>query len=250
MKRIPILYRLLLFFIITSGTAAPQENDQININCVITENGMISGLPGADSKVKVFRGIPYSAPPLDEFRWKDPQPVQNWEGIRKCEAFGPNAMQNKPIPSGLYTGEFLIPLNSAISEDCLYLNVWTAAEKTGEKRPVIVFLHGGAFISGSGSVPIYDGEAMAAKGIVFITFNYRLGVFGFFAHPELTKESGRKASGNYGILDQIAALKWIRKNIAAFGGDPDNVTIAGQSAGAVSSMCFVPVRSPRDFSTK
>ena len=147
-------------------------------------------------------------------------------------------MQASPAPFSMWTEEFLIP-KEPISEDCLYLNVWTGAKSSKEKRAVLVWIYGGGFTSGGSACPIYDGEAMAKKGIVFVSINYRVGVFGFFAHPELTKESGNNASGNYGIMDQIAALKWIQKNIAAFGGDPKNVTIAGQSAGSMSVNCLV-----------
>jgi para-nitrobenzyl esterase len=147
-------------------------------------------------------------------------------------------MQGKPAPFLMFTKEFLVPAEP-ISEDCLYLNVWTGAVSHEEKRPVIVYIYGGGFTSGGSAVPLYDGVAMAEKGVVFVTFNYRVGVFGFFAHPELTNESGHNASGNYGLMDQVAALKWVRRNIAAFGGDPSNVTIAGQSAGSISVNCLV-----------
>src|SRR3954454_15275384 len=142
-------------------------------------------------------------------------------------------MPPKPAAFSMWSDEFLIP-EEPISEDCLYLNVWTGATSSKEKRPVLVWIYGGGFNSGGSAVPIYDGEAMAKKGIVFVSINYRVGVFGFFAHPELTKESGRNASGNYAIQDQLAALRWVQRNINAFGGDPGNVTIAGQSAGSYS----------------
>lgn len=228
------LYRRI-FSILTAILILASCNTQtISIDKVKTTNGFISGTMSADNEVKIFRGIPYAAPPVGNLRWKEPQSLQNWDGIRRCDTFGPNAKQVKPVPFDVYTEEFLIPVNTPISEDCLYLNVWTNAKSPGEKLPVIMFIHGGAFIVGSGSVPIYDGEAMARKGVVFVNINYRLGVFGFFAHPELSNESPHKSSGNYGIMDQIAALQWIKNNIAAFGGDPDNVTIAGQSAGTTS----------------
>jgi para-nitrobenzyl esterase len=147
-------------------------------------------------------------------------------------------MQNKPAAFSMWSEEFLIPAAS-ISEDCLYLNVWTGAKSPRDKRPVLVWIYGGGFVSGGAGVPIYDGEAMAKKGIIFVSINYRVGVFGFFAHPELTKESPNHASGNYGLMDQIAGLKWVQHNIAAFGGDPNNVTIAGQSAGSTSVNCLV-----------
>jgi para-nitrobenzyl esterase len=208
------------------------------LEVVETDAGRISGLLNANGDVYAFKGIPFAAPPLGGFRWKEPQPVKPWEGIRKCAHFGPSPMQAKPVPFSMWSEEFQIP-KEPISEDCLYLNVWTGAKSSGEKRPVMVWIHGGGFTSGGSAVPIYDGEAMAKKGIVFVSINYRVGIFGFFAHPELTKESGRNASGNYGILDQLAALKWVKKNIAAFGGDPGNVTIAGQSAGSFSVNILV-----------
>ncbi len=210
------------------------DDERISVSSVKVENGIISGTTGVKPSVMVFKGIPFAAPPVEELRWREPQPVENWQGVLVCDSYGPNAMQDEPVPFSVYTEEFLIPADGEISEDCLYLNVWTAAKTTGDKLPVIVFIHGGAFTSGGGSVPVYNGEAMAQKGVVFITINYRLGVFGFLAHPELSAEAEYNASGNYGILDQIAALVWIRDNIKAFGGDPGNVTIAGQSAGAIS----------------
>ncbi len=209
-----------------------------SLEVIKTDAGQISGVINATGDVYAFKGIPFAAPPVGDLRWKEPQPVKPWGGVRKCESFGPSPMQAKPIPFSMWSEEFLIP-KEPISEDCLYLNVWTAAKSAGEKRPVIVWIYGGGFLSGGSGVPIYDGEAMAKKGIVFVSINYRVGVFGFFAHPELTKESGRNASGNYAILDQLAALRWVKRNIAAFGGDPGNVTIAGQSAGALSVNILV-----------
>jgi para-nitrobenzyl esterase len=209
-----------------------------SLELIKTDAGQISGVINATGDVYAFKGIPFAAPPVGDLRWKEPQPVKPWEGVRKCESFGPSPMQAKPVPFSMWSEEFLIP-KEPISEDCLYLNVWTAAKSTGEKRPVIVWIYGGGFLSGGSAVPIYDGEAMAKKGIVFVSINYRVGVFGFFAHPELTKESGRNASGNYAILDQLAALEWVKRNIAVFGGDPGNVTIAGQSAGSISVSILV-----------
>ena len=205
---------------------------------VRTHDGLISGTTGIDGKVHIFRGIPFAAPPVGSLRWRAPQPVTRWFGVRKCDAFGPSPMQNKPVPFGVYTPEFLIP-DSPISEDCLYLNVWTAAARPAEHRPVLVYIYGGGFVSGGSACPIYDGEAMAKKGVIFVSINYRVGIFGFLCHPGLTAESGHNVSGNYGLMDQIAALRWIKENIAAFGGDPANVTIAGQSAGSMSVSCLV-----------
>lgn len=233
MKNRKILFSFLLI-ILFSSFLIDQNSEKITIGNVKTQNGLISGVPGTDPQVLVFKSIPFAEPPVGDLRWKEPQSVQNWQGVKECNSFGPNAMQNNPVSRGVYTTEFLIPADGKISEDCLYLNVWTTAKTTKEKRPVIVYIHGGGFSEGSGSVPIYDGESMAKKDVVFVTINYRLGIFGFFAHPELTRESTHKTSGNYGILDQIAALKWVKNNIVAFGGNPDNVTIAGQSAGAMS----------------
>jgi len=201
------------------------------------DGGAISGFPSQEGDVVAFKGIPFAAPPVGNLRWKAPQPVIPWSGVKNCADFGPSPMQNKPVPFGVYTKEFLIP-EQPISENCLYLNVWT--KTTGAaKKPVFVWIYGGGFSSGGAAVPIYDGEAMAKKGIIFVSINYRVGIFGFLAHPELTKESPGKASGNYGLMDQIAALKWVKRNIAKFGGDPDNVTIGGQSAGSMSVNCLV-----------
>jgi len=204
---------------------------------VATEAGLVSGIKNETTGVTAYKGIPFAAPPIGELRWKKPQPTTPWKGVRICADFGPSPMQVKPVPFLVYTKEFLIP-EKPVSEDCLYLNVWTRAAK-GDKRPVFVWIYGGAFLSGGTAVPIYDGEAMAKKGIVFVSVNYRVGVFGFLASAALSQESPNHASGNYALMDQIAGLEWIQKNIAAFGGDPANVTIAGQSAGSMSVNCLV-----------
>jgi para-nitrobenzyl esterase len=230
-----LMVSLSVFSFLGKQNMKPWGSEGVTVR---VEAGLISGTRSLDGEVSLFKGIPYASPPVGSLRWKAPQPVSHWDGIKKCEAFGPNAMQGKPVPFGVYTTEFLIP-DTLISEDCLYLNVWTAAKSPGEKRPVFMWIHGGGFVTGSGSVPIYNGESMARKGAVFVTINYRLGVFGFFSHPELSQESPSHASGNYGILDQIAALQWIQRNISAFGGDPNNVTIDGQSAGSFSVNCLV-----------
>lgn len=205
---------------------------------VRVEGGLVSGVSGSDATVRVFKGIPYAAPPVGNMRWRDPQPAKAWEGVLKADHFGPSCMQGPPQNFGPYTSEFLIA-PQPISEDCLYLNIWTAARSASERRPVFFWMHGGGLSAGSGSIPIYDGEALAKKGIVFVNINYRLSVFGFLAHPELSKESGHNSSGNYGHLDQLAALRWVQKNIAAFGGDPNRITIAGQSAGAGSTCALL-----------
>jgi para-nitrobenzyl esterase len=210
---------------------------------VPTNAGRVSGTLTADRAVALYRGIPFAAPPVGELRWKAPQPVKPWKGVLKAEQFGPSAMQGTPAPFSMWSAEFLIP-KVPISEDCLYLNVWTGATaaagtKKQPLRPVLVWIYGGGFNSGGSGVPIYDGEAMARKGIVFVSINYRVGPFGFLAHPELSAETPAGVSGNYGLLDQLAALRWVQQNIAAFGGDPANVTIAGQSAGSMSVNCLV-----------
>jgi para-nitrobenzyl esterase len=202
---------------------------------VKTANGTVEGMTEA-SGIHVYRGIPFAAPPVGALRWKEPQPVKNWDGVKTTTAFGPRCMQASIF------GDMVFRSNG-MSEDCLYLNVWTPAESGSERLPVLVYFLGGGFVAGDGSEPRYDGESMAKKGIVALTVNYRLGVFGFMAHPELSKESPHHASGNYALLDQNAALRWVQKNIAAFGGDPRRVTIAGESAGsiAVSAQMVSPL---------
>ncbi|WP_165842940.1 carboxylesterase/lipase family protein [Phenylobacterium deserti] len=193
--------------------------------------GLLSAGP-VEQGVTVFKGVPFAAPPVGPLRWRAPQAAAAWSGVRPADRFGANCMQ-KPIEGALgpWTPEYLA--HGDISEDCLYLNVWTPAEGLGAKLPVMVWIPGGGFNQGSGSVPIYDGAGLARRGVVVVTVNYRLNAFGFMAHPQLTAE-GQGASGNYGLQDQIAALQWVQANIAAFGGDPARVTVAGQSAGAAS----------------
>lgn len=191
-----------------------------------TANGTVQGVAEV-SGVQAFKGIPFAQAPVGDLRWKAPQAPANWQGVRMADKFGPQAMQQH-----LYSD--MIFRSDGKSEDCLYLNVWTPAKTGKEKLPVLVYFYGGGFRTGDGSEGRYDGESMAQKGIVALTVNYRLGVFGFMAHPELTKESPNHASGNYGLLDQHAALVWVKNNIAAFGGDPNKVTIAGESAGSMS----------------
>jgi para-nitrobenzyl esterase len=208
------------------------------LDTIKVDGGMISGVMNATDDVHEFKGIPFAAPPVGKLRWKAPRPVIPWKGVKVCDRFGPSPMQKDPVPFGMWSAEWLIP-KEPISEDCLYLNVWTGAMDPKERRPVLLWIYGGGFVSGGSAVSIYDGEAMAKKGVVVVSCNYRVGIFGFFAHPELTAESPHNASGNNGLLDQIAALQWVKKNIAAFGGDPENVTIDGQSAGSESVNCLV-----------
>ncbi|MGF7217434.1 para-nitrobenzyl esterase [Spirosoma lacussanchae] len=193
---------------------------------VRTANGTLEGTLES-SGIRSFKGVPFAQPPVGELRWKEPQPVKNWTDVRPATKFGPRAMQRAVFGDMNFRSD-------GMSEDCLYLNVWTPAKSASERLPVLVYFYGGGFIAGDGSEPRYDGESMARRGIVTLTVNYRLGPFGFMAHPELTKESPNRSSGNYGYLDQAAALRWVQQNIAAFGGDPKRVTIAGESAGSAS----------------
>ena len=195
----------------------------------VTE-GQLAGAVAGDPAVTAFKGVPFAAPPVGDLRWRAPQPAASWQGVRKADVFAANCMQNIVDVRKPWTHEFMA--HGETREDCLYLNVWTPAKAASERHPVLVFIHGGANTEGSGSVPVYDGTGLATKGLVVVTINYRLGAFGFLAHPELTQEAAYHASGNYGLLDQIAAVRWVKTNVSAFGGDPSRITVAGQSAGA------------------
>src|SRR5437870_10101517 len=245
MKRIEcFLAAASLVAIIANASAMIPEQVRI-------ETGLLAGaLSTGQPAVRVFKGIPFAAPPLGENRWRAPQPAAKWEGVRRADAFGAPCIAGAPAQGrggggrGVGGGagaaapaappaQVAPPREPARSEDCLYANVWTSANNANDRRPVMVWIYGGGFTGGSGGLAWYDGENLAAKGPVIVTFNYRLGAFGFFAHSELAKESGRNASGNYGMMDAIAMLQWVKKNISAFGGDPNNVTVAGESAGAI-----------------
>jgi para-nitrobenzyl esterase len=218
---------LLLSAALAPGATAQSAKDApTTANRVKTANGTLEGVT-EKSGIRSFKGIPFAAPPVGPLRWKAPEPAKNWQGVRKADKFGPRAMQRAVFGDMSFRSD-------GMSEDCLYLNVWTPAKTGKERLPVLVYFYGGGFMAGDGSEPRYDGESMAQKGIVALTVNYRLGLFGFLAHPELTRESPHKASGNYGLMDQRAALQWVQQNIAAFGGDPKKVTIAGESAGSYS----------------
>ena len=206
------------------------------LSVIQTENGLVSGYKNGD--ISIFKGIPFAAPPVGDLRWKAPQPAKNWTGVLKCEKFSASPMQRKPEPFMMWTEEFIAPPEN-LSEDCLYLNIWTPAKTAKDKLAVFVWIYGGGFSSGSAACAVYDGEEMSKKGVIFVSINYRVGVFGFLAHPQLSSESAAKVSGNWGLLDQVAALQWISKNIEAFGGDPQKVTIAGQSAGSMSVCALV-----------
>ncbi len=252
-----------IFFTLGATAVALAAIDQP----VKLDTGMVSGVQGKNAEVREFKGIPYAAPPVGDLRWKPPQPAAKWEGVRAGDQFGNSCMQGGggggrgrggakggPAPAATGAapggtpggpgggapggaprgGAARGPAGPANSEDCLFLNVWTAAKSASEKRPVMVWLHPGGYTSGSGSAAGTDGENLAMKGAVLVTINYRLGIFGFFAHPELTQESPHHASGNYAFLDQQAALQWVQRNIGGFGGDPRRVLVFGDSAGSTS----------------
>ncbi len=221
MKNIAFIFVAIPFLAATA--CSTRQPGQVKV-----ESGWIQGTVQED--LMVFKGIPFAAPPVGDLRWQAPQPVQKWTGIKQTTEFAPAPVQGGNPPSGK-------------SEDCLYLNVWTPAKKAGERIPVLVWIHGGGFSFGSTAEPVYTGEKLAEKGLVLVSIAYRVGQLGFLAHPELSAESFNKVSGNYGLLDMIAGLEWIQKNITAFGGNPDQVTIFGESAGgiAVSMLCASPL---------
>lgn len=214
------------------GVAAPAVAQPV----VQTANGPVRGQ--ALDGVQVFKGLPYAAPPTGRMRWRPPAEPANWSRVRDATRFGAACPQPPSRPGSIYAGE-----HAAVNEDCLFLNVWAPAE--ARDAPVFVWIHGGSLVGGAGSEPLYDGARLAAQGLVVVTINYRLGVLGYLAHPELSAESPDGVSGNYGLLDQIAALRWVRRNIAAFGGDPGQVTIAGESAGALSILYLMAAPDAR-----
>ncbi len=204
-----------------------------------TENGMVRGLPGADPRVTVFKGIPFAAPPTGENRWRAPQPCRNWEGIRDAFEFAPISVQDTPgLGTDIYCREWHVDPEIPMSEDCLYLNIWTGAGSPDEKLPVLIWYFGGAFQWGYTAEMEFDGERLARRGVIVVSVNYRLGALGFMAHPELTAEQPLTPT-NFGCLDQQAGLRWVIRNIAAFGGDPEQITLAGQSAGGASVLAQI-----------
>jgi len=223
MKRILFFVFVFCFIHLTMKS---QQIIQIPVQTK-TANGLIEGFKDSKTGLQMYYGIPFAKPPVGELRWKAPQALENWQGVLKTDKFGPKPMQTEVF------GKMNSRLDT-MSEDCLYLNVWTPTVKNKKLLPVLVYFFGGGFVAGDGAEPRYDGAVMAQKGIVAITVNYRLNIFGFFSYPELTAEAPYKASGNYGYLDQNAALKWVQRNVSAFGGDPKRVTIAGESAGSIS----------------
>jgi len=218
-----IVLGLLLFLKIA---ASAQNNNAFAVQTII-ESGIIEGNYDTKSGIQTYFGVPFAKPPVGNLRWRAPQSPDKWKGVKETKKFGPRPMQT------VVFGD-MNSRSNGVSEDCLYLNVWTPATRNTKGLPVLVYFYGGGNVAGDASEPRYDGESMSKKGIVVITCNYRLNIFGFFAHPELSAEAAYKASGNYGLLDQLAALQWVQKNITAFGGDPKKVTIAGESAGSIS----------------
>jgi para-nitrobenzyl esterase len=241
------------FFIVLIGVVAIVARPSAMIpEQVRIDTGVLAGTTGSTHpSVRVFKGIPFAAPPLGENRWRAPQPAAKWDGVRKADAFGAPCTAGPVVgrggrgatPGQTPPAAAAPPREPARSEDCLYANIWTSATSPNDKRPVMVWIYGGGFAGGSGGLAWYDGENLAAKGPVIVTFNYRLGSLGFFAHPDLAKEAGHPGSGNYGMMDAIAMLQWVKRNIAAFGGDPNKVMIAGESAGAI--MVGALVGSPQ-----
>jgi para-nitrobenzyl esterase len=217
----------LLLFSFHAVAGPPLQTSRVHV-----ANGVLEGVISADDKVRTFKGVPYAAPPVGPLRWKEPRPAAAWEGVRRASEYGARCMQGSIYADMIFR-------DSGPSEDCLYLNLWMPAHPAAARLPVMVWIYGGGFAAGSTSEPRQDGGNLSKQGVLVVSMNYRLGIFGFFSHPELTKESGHDASGNYGLLDQLAALRWVHDNIAAFGGDPGNVTIFGESAGSSSVSALV-----------
>ncbi|MGB5370060.1 MAG: carboxylesterase family protein [Flavobacteriaceae bacterium] len=217
---------LITIALITANPFAMAQNKNAFPVQAKLDNGVIEGNYDTHTGIQSYFGVPFAKPPVGELRWKAPQPLEKWNGVKETKAFGPRPMQT------MVFGD-MKSRSAGVSEDCLYLNVWTPASRNSKDLPVLVYFFGGGNVAGDASEYRYDGESMAKKGIVVVTTNYRLNIFGFLAHPELSAEAPYKASGNYGLLDQHAALQWVQKNIAAFGGDPKKVTIAGESAGSI-----------------
>ncbi|MBO7418362.1 MAG: carboxylesterase family protein [Bacteroidaceae bacterium] len=220
-----VLMAALVAIMVTSCT----QNTEVTLQ-VKTQAGVVEGI--AEDGIKKFLGVPFAAAPVGDLRWKAPQPVVAWEGVREAKTFGNDPMQPRVFGDMNFRGP-------KTDEDCLYLNIWTPANYTDEALPILIYFNGGGLMAGSGSEPRYDGTAIAQLGVIGVTANYREGVFGFFAHPDLTAETSYKGSGNYGFLDQVAAIQWVKDNIAAFGGDPNRINIVGESAGSFSTSLLM-----------
>ena len=229
-KKIYLLFLLVFINPIYSQQAVKVE----------TKYGALEGVNDKEKGIALFLGVPFAEPPVRELRWKAPRPPKKWQGVKPAKEFAPAAVQTNVFGDMIYRGK-------GTSEDCLYLNIWTPEAHKNKAFPVLVYFYGGGFVAGDGSEPRYDGASMAQNGIVTVTVNYRLNVFGFLAHPELTEEATYGASGNYGLLDQNAALKWVYENIEEFGGDPEKITIAGESAGSISVSAHMASPLSRDF---
>ncbi len=231
------IFSMFLMLLCSFGKA--QNNNAFPVQVMI-ENGIIEGNYDTHTGIQTYFGVPFAKPPIGDLRWRAPQPLDNWEGVKETKKFGPRPMQT------MVFGDMKSRSNG-VSEDCLHLNIWTPANRNTKDLPVLVYFYGGGNVAGDASEYRYDGESMAKKGMVVVTTNYRLNIFGFMAHPELSAEAPYKASGNYGVLDQHAALKWVNKNIAAFGGDPNKVTIAGESAGSIAVSAQMASPLSRDL---
>ena len=221
--------KMLMAAVVAMMMTACAQKTEVTLQ-VKTQAGVVEGI--AEDGIKKFLGVPFAAAPVGDLRWKAPQPVETWEGVREAKTFGNDPMQPRVFGDMNFRG-------AATSEDCLYLNIWTPANYTDEALPILIYFNGGGLMAGSGSEPRYDGTAIAQLGVIGVTANYREGVFGFFAHPELTAEASYKGSGNYGFLDQAAAIQWVKNNIAAFGGDPNRINIVGESAGSFSTSLLM-----------
>ena len=220
----------ILLLTVTPLLAAEAQTDLLQVTI---DTGILAG--SADNGVASFKGIPFAAPPVGNLRWRPPQPAAQWSGVRQATQYGGDCMQ-LPFPSDA------APLGTPPAEDCLYMNVWTPAHKAGEKLPVMVWIYGGGFVNGGSSPAVYDGSQFAKGGVVFVSFNYRVGRFGFFGFPALSHEGAGQPLGNYAYMDQIAALQWVQRNVSAFGGTPSDVTVFGESAGGGS--VFMLLTSP------
>ena len=241
----PITYFSIILIIMVSCNGV--KNPVLKI-----EGGEIQGIPTETPGVFVYKGIPYAAPPVGDLRWKAPQPVIPWEGVKVADTYGPAAAQPPRQPGSFYHTEFFTDDGHQVSEDCLYLNIYTSSPgKTNARLPVAIYIHGGAYASGyCYEKQFLGGEEWMKHGVILVTINYRLNLFGFLAHPELSAEDSHGVSGNYGILDQVAALTWVKNNIQQFGGDPDNVTVFGQSAGAMSIQQLIASPLSKDLMQK